>query len=200
MRAANPISRVVEPVARVVAIVFGYTLLAYSLVLSAEIVGRKLFNTSFKGIDEVGGFVLAISAAIGASYSMANRAHTRVDVFLVMMPKSVQRVLNTLAMVTMAVFGIFAAWRGVAVLGETVEFGSTSSNLQQPLWIPQLAWVIGLGLFGIIALLYAAHAVWLLATGRPNLNAFYGPLSVDDELEGELAALEARKSGEDARG
>jgi len=198
--AVNPISRVVEPVARIVAIVFGYTILVYSLALSAEIVGRKLFNTSFKGIDEVGGFVLAIAAAVGASYTMAMRGHTRVDVFLVMMPRRVQRVLNTLAMVTMAVFAVFAAFRGVSVLQETLEFGSVSSNLQQPLWIPQAMWAVGLGLFGLIASAYALHALWLLVTGRPELNAFYGPLTVKDELDGELAALEARNAEGAPRG
>jgi TRAP-type C4-dicarboxylate transport system permease small subunit len=198
--AVNPISRVVEPVARVVAIVFGYTILAYSLALSAEIIGRKLFNTSFKGIDEVGGFVLAASAAIGASYTMAMRGHTRVDVFLVRLPRKAQRVLNTLAMVSMAGFAVFAAFRGVAVLRETIEFGSVSSNLQQPLWIPQALWATGLGLFGVIATAYAAHAVWLLARGAPELNAFYGPLTVDDEIEGELASLEARSKEGATRG
>jgi TRAP-type C4-dicarboxylate transport system permease small subunit len=196
----NPISRIVEPVARLVAIIFGYTILFYSIALSAEIVGRKLFNTSFKGIDEVGGFVLAISAAIGASYSMAMRAHTRVDVFLGMMPRGAQRILNTLAMLTMAVFACFAAWRGVAVLQETIEFSSTSTNLQQPLWMPQLAWAIGLMLFGIIATAYAAHALYLLMTGRPELNTLYGPLSVKDELDSELEALKTRAGTEARRG
>ena len=38
MALVNPISRVVEPVARVVAIIFGYTILLYSIALAAEIV------------------------------------------------------------------------------------------------------------------------------------------------------------------
>lgn len=189
----NPLSRYVQPVARMAAILFGYAVLAYALLLSFEIVGRKLLNTSFKGIDELGGFVLAISAAIGASYTMAMRGHTRVDVFLVRMPKKVQAALNTLAMVTMAFFAGFAAWRGVAVLQDTLEFGSISPNLQQPLWIPQVIWVAGLMLFAVIATLYGLHALYLLAMGRPEINTLYGPLSVDDELDTELEALKARK-------
>jgi TRAP-type C4-dicarboxylate transport system permease small subunit len=189
----NPISRYVEPAARLAAILFGYAVLAYALLLSFEIVSRKLFNSSFKGIDELGGFVLAISAAIGASYTMALRGHTRVDVFLVRMPKTVQAWLNALAMVSMAGFAGFSAWRGVAVLLDTIEFGSVSPNLQQPLWIPQLIWVAGLVLFAAIAMLYGAHALYLLVTGRPEINTLYGPLSVDDELDTELEALKSRK-------
>lgn len=59
---------------------------AYALMLTFEILGRKFFNTSVKGIDELGGFVLAISAAIGASYAVAH-GHTRVDVFLALFPR-----------------------------------------------------------------------------------------------------------------
>ena len=189
----TPISRIVEPAARIAAILFGYAVLVYSLLLTFEIVGRKLFNTSFKGIDELGGFVLAISAAIGASYTMAMRGHTRVDVFLVRMPKPVQAALNTLAMVTMALFSGFAAWRGIAVLQDTIEYGSVAPNLQMPLWIPQLIWVAGLTLFAIIAALYALHALYLLAKDGSKVNFLYGPLSVDDEIDSELEALKARK-------
>ena len=196
---ANPISRIVEPVAKVVAIIFGYAILTYSIMLSGEIVARKLFNTSFKGIDEIGGFVLAISAAIGASYTMAMKAHTRVDVFLVRMPYSTQRLLNTLAMLSMAFFACFAAWRGVDVLRDTIEFQSSSTNLQQPLWIPQLAWVIGLMLFAIIASAYALHALYLLVTGNGDVNAYYGALTVKEELDSELDSLKARNVGAEGR-
>jgi TRAP-type C4-dicarboxylate transport system permease small subunit len=189
----NPISRLVEPVAGVLAIIFGYGLLIYSFALTWEILARKLLNISVRGIDEIGGFMLAIGAAVGASYSMAKRAHTRVDVFLVRMPPKVQRLLNTLALVAMATFAIFAAWRGIAVLVDTIEFLSLSPNLLQPLWMPQLAWVVGLTLFGIIASAYAAHAIWLLLKGDPALNRFYGPLTVQDEVDDEVQALKARE-------
>ena len=189
----DPISRVVEPVARVAAIVCGYAVLLLSLAVSVEIVGRKLFSHSFPGTDDIGGYVLAIIAVIGASYTMAKRGHTRVDIFLVKLPTGWQRVLNTLAMVTMAAFATFAAWRGLTVLLESIEFQSVASNpLQTPLWQPQVLWLIGLVLFALISLAYAVHSLLLLATGNPNLNRFYGPASVQDELEAELTAQAER--------
>jgi TRAP-type C4-dicarboxylate transport system permease small subunit len=166
--------------------------MAYAVMLTLEILGRKFFNTSFKGIDELGGFVLAISAAIGASYAMAQRSHTRVDVFLVRFPRAVQRWLNTIAMTFFAFFATFAAWRGVAVLLETIELKSSATNLEQPLWVPQLGWVIGLILLALISLAYALHAIYLLAAKRPELNAWYGPFSAQEELDAELAELQKR--------
>ena len=194
----DPISRVVEPVARVAAIVCGYAVLLLSLAVSVEIVGRKLFSHSFPGTDDIGGYVLAIVAIVGASYTMAKRGHTRVDIFLVRMPTAWQRFLNLLAMVTMAAFAIFAAWRGSTVLLESIEFQSVASNpLQTPLWQPQSLWLIGLVLFALISGAYAVHALLLFAKGDPKLNRFYGPASVQDELEAELTAQAERAAQEE---
>jgi TRAP-type C4-dicarboxylate transport system permease small subunit len=189
----NPISRVVEPLARMAAIVCGYGVLLLSVVVSIDIVGRKLFGFTFQGTDDMGGYVLAIIAVVGASYTMAMRGHTRVDVFLVRFSARWQRILNTVAMVTMAAFAAFAAWRGTDVLMESIEFQSVASNpLQTPLWQPQLLWVIGLTLFALISFAYAVHALMLLARSSPDLNRFYGPASAQDELEAELTARAER--------
>jgi TRAP-type C4-dicarboxylate transport system permease small subunit len=189
----DPISRVVEPVARIAAVICGYAVLLLSVAVSVEIVGRKLFSRSFPGTDDMGGYVLAIIAVIGASYTMAKRGHTRVDIFLGKLPTGWQRVLNLMAMVSMAAFASFAAWRGSSVLLESIEFQSVASNpLQTPLWQPQSLWLIGLVLFALISLAYALHALLLFVRGDPRLNRYYGPASVQDELEAELTAQAER--------
>jgi membrane-anchored glycerophosphoryl diester phosphodiesterase (GDPDase) len=117
----------------------------------------------------------------------------------VRMPTAWQRVLNLLAMVTMAVFAIFAAWRGSTVLLESIEFQSVASNpLQTPLWQPQSLWLIGLVLFALISLAYAVHALLLFVKGDPKLNRFYGPASVQDELEAELTAQAERAAQQES--
>ena len=196
---SNPISRVVEPVARCAAVLSGYAVLLLSVMVSIDIVGRKLFGFTFQGTDDLGGYVLAIIAVVGASYTMAMRGHTRVDVFLVRMSPGVQGVLNFLAMVTMAGFAAYAAWRGLDVLMESIEFKSVASNpLQTPLWQPQLLWVVGLALFAIISAAYAIHAIVLLANGSLELNRLYGPASAQDELEAELTARAGREAQAEA--
>jgi TRAP-type C4-dicarboxylate transport system permease small subunit len=191
----NPISRVVEPLARWAAIVCGWAVLIYSFAVAYEILGRKLFGFSFQGIDDIGGYVLAITAAVGASFTMAMRGHTRVDVFLVRMPVGWQRALNTAAMVAMAVFGSYAAWRGFAVLSESIEFQSVATNpLQTPLWQPQVLWLTGISLFALISVAYAVHALVLYFRGGPELNRHYGPQSAQDELEAELTARAEREA------
>ncbi len=195
----NPISRIVEPIARFAAILCGWGTLVLSLAITVEIVGRKLFAFSFHGIDDIGGYVLAVTATVGASYTMAMRGHTRVDVFLVRMPEALQRFLNALAMVTLAVFALFAAWRSSVVLLESLEFKSVATNpLQTPLWQPQSLWLFGIVLFAAIALAYAVHAVTLYAKGSDRLNRFYGPMTAQDELEAEMTTRLEREAQAEA--
>jgi TRAP-type C4-dicarboxylate transport system permease small subunit len=196
----NPISRVVEPVARWAAVACGWGVLVLSAAITVEILGRKLFAFSFHGIDDIGGYVLAITAAVGASYTMAMRGHTRVDVFLVRMPHGLQRFLNLLAMATMALFAVFATWRGSVVLMESIEFQSVATNpLQTPLWQPQSLWLLGIALFAAIAVAYAVHAALLFARGSAQLNRLYGPMTAQDELEAELTARLEREAQGDAQ-
>lgn len=185
----NPVSRIVEPLARWAAIACGWGTLVLAAAITVEIVGRKLFAFSFHGIDDIGGYVLAVTATVGASYTMAVRGHTRIDVFLVRMPAGLQRFLNALAMAALAVFAVFAAWRGSVVLAESLEFKSVATNpLQTPLWQPQSLWLAGIVLFALIALAYALHALILYARGSPRLNRLYGPVGAREELEAELKA------------
>ncbi|MDN3522777.1 TRAP transporter small permease subunit [Halomonas ramblicola] len=167
------------------AIAAGYAALGLSLLITFEVLARKLFGFSLQGVDEIGGYVLAIGVSFSFAYALLHRAHTRVDVLLTRLPGWLQAPLNVLAMLMLAAFSSFMLWRAIETLGETLEFGSLASTpLQTPLWIPQGLWVIGLGVFTILTVLLAARALLLLVGGRlAILDRDYGPRTTDDELD-----------------
>ena len=78
----NPVANAFEPPARFVAIAGGYWLMLIAAATCVEIISRKLFSFSLLGVDEVGGYTLAILAALGFSYALVDRAHTRIDVLM----------------------------------------------------------------------------------------------------------------------
>ncbi len=167
------------------AIAAGYASLGLSLLITFEVVARKLFNFSLQGVDEIGGYVLAIGVSFSFAYALLHRAHTRVDVLLTRLPRLLQAPLNAIAILLLSGFSAFMLWRAVETLKETLEFGSLASTpLQTPLWIPQSLWVIGLGVFSVLTVLLAGRAVKLLVTGQlATLDREYGPRSTDDELD-----------------
>ncbi|MFG6157517.1 TRAP transporter small permease subunit [Halomonas sp. 1390] len=167
------------------AVAAGYAALGLSLLITFEVIARKLFNFSLQGVDEIGGYVLAIGVSFSFAYALLHRAHTRVDVLMARLPALLQAPLNAAAMLMLAAFSLFMLWRAIETLHETLEFGSLASTpLQTPLWIPQSLWVIGLAVFALLTSLLALHALAQLVTGRVRaLNRDYGPRSAQDELD-----------------
>lgn len=166
------------------AVIAGYSTLGLAMLITFEVVARKIFSFSLQGADEIGGYVLAIGVSFSLAYTLMERAHTRVDVLLRRFPTVLQGALNAVAMALLAAFSLFMFWRAVATLTETLEFGSLASTpLQTPLWIPQGLWVAGLGVFAALSTLLAVRAVTLLARGQiTQLNIEFGPRSAQDEL------------------
>lgn len=185
MMNGNGAFRLARALAHGAALAAGYAALGLSALIAFEVVARKFFNFSLQGVDEIGGYVLAIGVAFSFAYALIHRAHTRVDVVLAQLPRAIRAPLNALAAVMLAGMAAFMLWRGAETLLETLEFSSRASTpLQTPLWIPQTLWVAGLGVFAVLAALFAIRAVALLVSGRfEGLDREFGPRSTDDELD-----------------
>lgn len=198
-RERNPVAAALEPVARVILYAAGWWLLLIAALTCVEIVGRKLFGFSLQGIDEVGGYTLGVTASLAFSYALIKRGHTRVDFLLTKLPPSVQAACNAAAMVTLAVLVAYAFLRGITVVAESIEFQSrTMTPLRVILWIPQSGWLLGWALFAATAIAFAVHALVLVVRDRNKLNAYYGPLTVDEEIQAELGVSgESRHPGKD---
>ncbi|MER1966573.1 TRAP transporter small permease [Castellaniella sp. GW247-6E4] len=188
----NPVARACAPVARGAAILSGYALLFLSVLITYDVIMRKLFNTSSVGADEIGGYIVAAMAAFGFTYALLQHAHTRIDVFYQWMPTPVRVAANLMAMGGLFLFAGFIAWRGWGTLMESIEFGSVASTpLHTPQWIPQSIWVAGLALFGVVSLMLLIHALWLVLRGQSRRSLqLYGPQTLAEEIERERMDVE----------
>lgn len=188
--------RAIDATTRFFAILCGWACFTLSGLIGVDVISRKFFGFSLQGTDELGGYIVAITAAFGFSLALIHRSHTRIDVFLVQTPRLLLAVLNVVAMACTAGFAGFMAWRTWATLEESLEFGSLASTpWQTPLWIPQTIWVAGLAMFAAIAVSFAVHAVVLLFKSPDNLNRRYGPSSLKEEISVELESREEITDG-----
>jgi len=189
----NPLARWLEGPARMIAIIGGWWLLALAFLTVFEIFARKLLAFSLLGVDEIGAYTLAIFSTLSFAYALVARSHTRVDFLLGHLPGPLRAVLNALAFLLLAAMAGYIAWRGCAVLAETIEFQAhANSPLQTPLWLPQSAWLVGLLAFALVAALFAGHALLLLVRDWRLVNRWYGPMTLDEEVATEASAILAR--------
>jgi TRAP-type C4-dicarboxylate transport system permease small subunit len=173
---------------------FGLMLVALSLVVAVETLVRKLFNVSLQGADELGGYTLAIGATIAFSMALMGRTHIRVDVFHDHLPRGLRSALNLLSILSMAALATLLAVLAWFVIQDTRAYGSTAPTpWATPLVIPQTAWLVGLIVFCLLSLGFAARAVWLLASGRREaMDREFAPRTTKEEVEVELEDLALR--------
>ena len=176
------------------AAIFGAAFLFHGLAVTVETVMRKVFNTSLQGIDELGGYILAVGAALSMAIALVSRAHIRIDLLHDLAAKPVRILLNILAALSLLACALALLRMASIAVQESSLFQSTAQTpWATPLWIPQTAWTAALSLFAIAALWQIAKIMLLVMRGAWHaLDRNYGPRGARDELEDELEDLRKR--------
>ncbi len=173
---------------------FGVALVALSIFVSVETIARKLFNFSFEGADELGGYVLAVGSSLAFVVALVDRAHIRIDVLHARFPKRLQALMDWLSIVSIAILGLFILYVGRIVIVDTMAYGSTAPTpWATPLIWPQAAWYGALCLFALSAIYLAVRATVHVINGRlDRVSEEFHPKGAIEELEEEISDLERR--------
>lgn len=178
--------------------IFGYLLLLLSVLVTIETIGRKWLNFSLQGVDEMGGYALAITTGLAFTVALVDRAHIRIDLVYERCNKSLKTILDWISLLSILGMAALLLYVAVITFQETVDFKSTAPTpLATPLIWPQGLWLATLVIFFIVALLSAARATTLILRRRSDtLRRDYGVKIVSDELEEELDSFEQRLTHE----
>lgn len=174
--------------------IFGLAFLLLAFAVAIETFARKVFNTSLQGVDELGGYVLAVGAGLSFTVALASRAHIRIDVVHDVLPRLLRAALNVLATLSLAVCAVGVLAMAWYALGDTIQFNATAqSPWATPLKYPQTLWVTALAIFAVFALFEVVRVLAMAAGGKGvEIDRRYGPRGAKDELEEELVDLKAR--------
>lgn len=175
-------------------VAFGSAMVVFAVLVTIETIGRKFLNLSFQGVDELGGYVLAVTSSLAFSLALVDRAHIRIDLFHRLLPRQLQRLLDLLSVSMIALLALLLVYASWFTVKETIEFHSTAPTPWATLLIwPQSLWLAALVVFALFTLGAAAHAFFLAATRNWRaLERTYGPKGTEEEIREELADLERR--------
>lgn len=165
---------------------FGGALVALAAVLiSVDVVMRKLFDVTVGGASEVSGYVLAVSTTWALALALLDRAHVRIDSLYVLLPTRVCAVLDILGLLVFMLFAGIVTWQGSVLFAQSFELGSRSlTPLATPLALPQFLWVSGFAFFLAVMALLLVRAVVALATGQvAEVRRLLGSRTAQQELE-----------------
>lgn len=183
----NPAGRIengVRALARIGYIAGGWCLILLSLMICVEVVLRKVFNQSLQGVDEYGGYALAISSAIGFAYAFYEGSHIRIDVLVRRLPRGLRIASSLVAHFSLFFVATFFAKYAVLLTLESWDMDSFANTpLRTPLVIPQGIWALGMCLFSLavgVRLLVVLQG--LLRKQWPLLISLLDPRD-EDEVE-----------------
>jgi len=128
----------------------------------ASIIGRSWLARPIQGDVELTQFGIALCIALCLPWCQLQRGNIIVDFFTQAAPAPVQRGLDRLGALLLAVMLGLLAWRAGAGALAVREAGETSMILGWPMWFSYAALAPGLALSGLIALLQA----WQGGAGR----------------------------------
>ncbi len=183
----NKIVQKGEELSCIAAWLSGITLFGSAVMISVEVVLRKLFSISMGGADEISGYAMAVSCSWAFAYALYRKAHIRIDVFYIKLPQWARHLLDLSALVLFAIYMVVFGWFAFQVFLISFTKGSTANTpLHTPLWIPQFVWVVGLILFTLSIFLLLAGAIYNLLRGNFKIaQKLCGATSLEEEIEEE---------------
>ncbi|HRP26867.1 MAG TPA: TRAP transporter small permease [Burkholderiaceae bacterium] len=183
------LTRLARVLSRAAVWVGGALTLASVLLITFEVVSRRLFGFSMGGADELSGYAFAISITWAFAFTVLERANVRIDVLYQHLPVRVTAFLDWLSLVALGVFAVYLSYYGTLVALTSWEQSSAANTpLATPLWIPQFLWAAGLVWFVIVLLLMLLRSSAALVTGDLELVKTLAGMKTASEEADEGAA------------
>jgi len=156
-------------------IVSAWMFFAIGMMITYEVVMRKVFNAPTVWADEMARFFQIWAVYLASAYVLKNRQLITVELFSTSLPKFTRRVLDFFSLAIIAIFSGIAIWYGSAIVYESIAQGRhTSTMLGVPKWMTESAIPIAFSLL----LAQTIVEIIKLATGGPDAT-FSGSSDVE---------------------
>ncbi|MBI3198999.1 MAG: TRAP transporter small permease [Rhodospirillales bacterium] len=178
-------------VSRVFAGLGGVLLLVAAILVSAEVISRKLLTMVYSGSDELAAYLFAVGTTWSLAHVLVTRGHVRIDALYGHFPARARAVLDIVALLVLGIVALAMLDRSFDLVHSNfVEWNRSNTPLRTPLSLPQMPWVFGLALFMFSICVALARASIALARGDlATVSQTAGVASQDEEIESELASL-----------
>lgn len=165
----------------------GALLIIAAVIVTIDVIVRKIFNISMAGADELSGYALGIATMLSLAYAMLHRANIRVDALYQHLPLWLRGALDIIGTALLVAFLSYVTWRAGLLLLDTYHNSSRSiTPLRTPLAIPQTLWFAGLLLSVVTgAVIIIASIVKLFRKDWAAVHMLAGVKALDEQIEEE---------------
>ena len=161
-----------ERISQLAVWVGGAALLAAALMVTVDVLSRKIFNITMSGSDEYSGYVFSATTTWAYSYCLLHRSNVRIDALYNYLPRKVTAILDVVGLLLLFYFmSIMTYYAMVSFVASWVNNSVSITTLGTPQWIPQLFWVAGLILFFVTLIFVVVYSIIALLQRNWDLVA-----------------------------
>jgi TRAP-type C4-dicarboxylate transport system permease small subunit len=115
-----------------------------------EVVSRYVFDSPTLWAQDVSIYLMIWCAFLGLLPTDRAGQHIRIDVWYKRLPERSQSLLIRGSYIVIAVFAAIVTWKAAEIAAQSLRLGRRSLSLfSVPMWIPQAALFVGMGLFTV---------------------------------------------------
>ena len=168
----------------------GFALLLSAIMVTLDVIFRKLFGLTLSGSDEITGYVFAAATTWAYSFCLLNRSNIRIDALYNTLSIKPRAVLDVIGMMLLAYYVYLLTVSGFEMFVENLEYNSSAqTTLATPLWIPQVFWLSGLAFFLVCLVFLVIYGVFaLLRKDWLTVSRIAGIKTVEEEISEETFA------------
>ncbi|GIX09275.1 TRAP transporter small permease subunit [Elioraea sp.] len=155
-------------------------IVAIGALVLAQVVLRQL-GMVIPGGDDLTAFSVAASAMLPLAYAFRHGAHIRVDLIIGHVGGAARHRMEVAALALAVAMALLFAYASFDSMRDSFAFEEVAQGmLAVPIWIPQLAMVVGTALFALALL---DDLVVALAGGRPSYRAHEPASAVEKAMQ-----------------
>ncbi len=165
----------------------GSLILLSAILVTVEVLLRKIFNISMSGADELSGYAFGVATSFGMAYTLFERAHIRVDALHNLFPGWLKIVANLVGIILLAGFVGVICYTSWGLVADTLQHGSRSiTPMRTPLALPQVPWLAGWLFFLFSCVLVFIAALLCLFKGQSReADRLIGTKTIDEQIQDE---------------
>ena len=174
-------------ISRVAVWVGGGALLLSAIMVTLDVLARKMFGVTISGSDEISGYVFAAATTWAYSYCLFTRANIRIDALYNVLNLRTKALLDIVGILLLLYYIYLLFTNAWGMFAENWEFDSTAqTTLATPLWIPQIFWISGLCFFLICLAFVSTRCIASVIKGDwQTIHDVAGVKSVAEEIDEE---------------
>lgn len=187
-----------ERISQLAVWVGGAALLAAALMVTVDVLSRKIFSVTMSGSDEYSGYVFSATTTWAYSYCLLHRSNVRIDALYNYLPRKVTAILDVVGLLLLFYFmSIMTYYAMVSFVDSWVNNSVSITTLGTPQWIPQLFWVAGLILFFVTLIFVVVYSVAALLQRNWDLVArVAGVPSIAETMQEETHGIDVALADE----